>query len=117
MLFLRNSAHCLHNIGVVFDIKKEYNRSLPHYEEALAIKNAIAGFGAKDFMSLVDQVNTNNNDALVLHSLNKDIEFPRTNKATLSASVTRQKIATVYARQKKYDHALFHFSHALRIRK
>mmetsp|Transcript_22415 Transcript_22415/g.48576 ORF Transcript_22415/g.48576 Transcript_22415/m.48576 type:complete len:1615 (+) Transcript_22415:1-4845(+) len=110
-------AHCLHNIGVMFDIKKEYVRSLPHYEEALSIKNAIAGFSAKDSMSAADQVNQDENEALVLQSLNKDHEFPRINKATLSASVTRQKIAMVYVKQRKYDHALFHFSHALRIQR
>ncbi|KAL7543830.1 hypothetical protein ACHAXR_013162 [Thalassiosira sp. AJA248-18] len=91
-------AHCLHNIGVMFDIKKEYNRSLPHYEEALAIKNAIAGFSAQDSMSLVNQGHPEDNQTLVLQSLNKDVEFPRINKATLSAAVTRQKIATVYAK-------------------
>jgi len=110
-------AHCLHNIGVMFDIKKDYRRSLPHYEEALAIKNAIAGFSARDSMSLVDQVNPAENGALILQSLHKDHEFPRINNATLSASVTRQKIATVYVKQRKYDHALFHFSHALRIQR
>mmetsp|Transcript_26648 Transcript_26648/g.63910 ORF Transcript_26648/g.63910 Transcript_26648/m.63910 type:complete len:2683 (+) Transcript_26648:137-8185(+) len=110
-------AHCLHNIGVMFDIKKEYQRSLPHYEEALAIKNAIAGFSERDTMSLVDQANPDDNRDLVLQSLHKDLEFPRINKATLSASVTRQKIAMVYAKQRKYDHALFHFSHALRIQR
>jgi len=110
-------AHCLHNIGVMFDIKKEYKRSLPHYEEALAIKNAIAGFSDKDSMSLVNKVDRDENEALVLQSLHKDHEFPRINKATLSASVTRQKIAGVYVKQRKYDHALFHFSHALRIQR
>lgn len=90
-------AHCLHNIGVVFDMKKEYNRSLPHYEEALAIKNAVAGFAAKDCMSLVEQIDPDESRALVLQSLHEDHEFPRINKATLSASVTRQKIAAVYA--------------------
>lgn len=79
-------------------MKKEYQRSLPHYEEALAIKNAIAGFSASDSMSLVDQVNPDDNRAMVLQSLYKDHDFPRTNKATLSASVTRQKIAMVYVK-------------------
>ena len=86
----------------MFDIKKEYIRSLPHYEEALAIKNAIAGFSAKDSMSLVNQVNLDENEALVLQSLHKDQEFPRINKATLSASVTRQKIALVYVKVSNY---------------
>ena len=110
-------AHCLHNIGVMFDIKKEYNRSLPHYEEALAIKNAIAGFSTRDSMSLVEQVNPEESRALVLQSLHKDHKLPRINNATLSAAVTRQKIASVYVKRGKYDHALFHFSHALKIQR
>lgn len=81
----------------MFDIKREYQRSLPHYEEALAIKNAIAGFSAQESMSLVDQV-TSDNRALVFQSLYEDYDFPRTNKATLSAAATRQKIATVYVK-------------------
>jgi tetratricopeptide (TPR) repeat protein len=108
-------AHCLHNIGVMFDIKGDYERSLPHYEEALAIKNAIAGFD--DSTLLVEQVNPEENRALVLRSLHKDQEFPRINKATLSASMTRQRIATVYLKQRKYDLALFEFSHALAIQR
>lgn len=91
-------AHCLHNIGVMFDIKKEYSRSMPHYEEALAIKNAIAGFCDQDSMSLVDQIGATDNRALVFQSLYEDYETPRTNKATLSAAVTRQKIAMVYVK-------------------
>ncbi|KAL9178952.1 hypothetical protein ACHAXT_011925 [Thalassiosira profunda] len=111
-------AHCLHNIGVMFDIREEYSRSLPHYEEALAIKNAVAGFTEKDSMSLVEQADPSDDSrALVLQSLGEDNDFPSINKATLSASVTRQKIATVYAKQRKYNHALFHFSHALRIQR
>lgn len=82
----------------MFDMKKEYQRSLPHYEEALSIKNAIAGFRDRDSMSLVDQVDPDENRAMVLQSLDKDHEFPRINKATLSASVTRQKIAMVYVK-------------------
>ena len=82
----------------MFDFKKEYARSLPHYEEALAIKNAIAGFNTKDSMSVVKQMNVNENEALVLQSLNKDEPFPHINKATLSASVTRHKIAAVYVK-------------------
>jgi len=110
-------AHCLHNIGVMFDLKKEYQRSLPHYEEALAIKNAISGFSAQDSMSLVDQAKPGDNRALVFQSLYEDYEFPRCNKATLSAAHTRQKIAMVYVKRKMYDHALFHFSHSLRIQR
>ena len=102
----------------MFDIREEYSRSLPHYEESLAIKNAVAGFTEKDSMSLVEQADPGDDSrALVLQSLGEDHDFPCINKATLSASVTRQKIATVYAKQRKYNHALFHFSHALRIRK
>ena len=106
----------------MFDIKKEYQRSLPHYEEALAIKNAIAGFSERDTMSLVDQANPDDNRDLVLQSLHKDLEFPRINKATLSASVTRQKIAMVYAkvssfirtkRKLSYVPRQFHLTHHL----
>lgn len=108
-------AHCLHNIGALYDIKKEYTRSLPHYEEALAIKNAIAGIRSTDSMPLFDQGNPEKNEVFV-HKLlqEEDHELPLINKATLSASVTRQKIAAVCVKQKKYDYALFHFSHALR---
>jgi tetratricopeptide (TPR) repeat protein len=110
-------AHCLHNIGVVFDIKKEYQRSKPHYEEALAIKNAIAGFSST-VMSIGDQANPDESRALVLHSLTgEDHGYCQINKAALSASVTRQRIAMVYVKLRKYDHALFHFSHALRIQR
>ena len=71
---------------------------MPHYEEALAIKNAIAGFCDQDSMSLVDQIGATDNRALVFQSLYEDYETPRTNKATLSAAVTRQKIAMVYVK-------------------
>ena len=77
-------AHCLHNIGVVFDIKKDYQRSKPHYEEALAIKNAIAGFSSTA-MSIVDQANPDDIRTLVLQSLtSEDDGYCQINKATLS---------------------------------
>lgn len=82
----------------MFDIKKEYASSLPHYEEALAIKNAIAGLSSTDSSSLFNQANPGENEALVLKSLHKGQELPLINKATLSASVTRQKIAAVYVK-------------------
>ena len=96
-------AHCLHNIGVLFDIKKEYQRSLPHYEEALAIKNAIAGYGTGDSTSLLAPVvvDPNENEALVLKSLDEDTGLPEITKATLSAAMTRQKMASVYAKVRK----------------
>jgi len=91
-------AHCLHNIGAVFDIKKDYQRARPHYEEALAIKNAIAGF-CPAAVSLGEQANPDDTRALVLKSLaSEDDGCCKINKATLSASVTRQKIAMVYVK-------------------
>jgi tetratricopeptide (TPR) repeat protein len=99
----------------MFDIKKEYNRSLPHYEEALSIKIAIAGLTGMD--ATMDQATPGQNRALVLQSLHKDDDFPRINQATLSASVTRQKIASVYVKQRKFDQAIFHYSIALRIQR
>ena len=144
-------AHCLHNIGAVFDIKRDYQRAIPHYEEALAIKNAIAGFSSAA-TSLGEQANPDASRTLVLKSLaSEDDGYCKINKATLSASVTRHKIAMVYVKVsvlpkismlchfasvrtnrthaeyiivsqfvvpqlRKYDHALFHFAHALRIR-
>lgn len=62
-------------------------------------------------------MNPEENQSLVLQSLLKDHDLPRINKATLSASVTRQKIAMVYVKKRKYHHALFHFSHALKIQR
>jgi tetratricopeptide (TPR) repeat protein len=132
----------------VFDIKRDYQRAIPHYEEALAIKNAIAGFSSAA-TSLGEQVNPDASRALVLKSLaSEDDGYCKINKATLSASVTRHKIAMVHVKVsvlqkypcfasvrtnrthaeyiilsqlvvpqlRKYDHALFHFAHALRIR-
>jgi tetratricopeptide (TPR) repeat protein len=89
-------AHCLHNIGVVFDIKKDYQRARPHYEEALAIKNAIAGLNSTD---IEDQANPDDSRALVLQTLTcEDDGYCKITKATLSASVTRHKIAMVYVK-------------------
>jgi len=112
-------AHCLHNIGVLFDIKKDYKRSLPHYEEALAIKNAIAGYVASDSAALLAPAAADANDSgdLVMRSLDEDIELPEINKATFSAAMTRTKMASVYAKRKQYELALFHYSHALRIQR
>ena len=110
-------AHCLHNIGVVFDIQKEYHRSKPHYEEALAIKNAIAGFSSSA-MTLVDEMNPEDSRSMVLQSLASDDKaYCKINSATLSASVTQHKIAHVYVKLRKFDQALIHFSHALRIQR
>lgn len=91
-------AHCLHNIGTVFDIKKEYQRSKPHYEEALAIKNAIAGFQPTS-ICFTDQSDLDDCRALVLQSLTSENHgYFQTNKAVLSASLTQQKIAMVYVK-------------------
>ena len=87
----------------MFDIKKDYVRSLPHYEEALTIKNAISGLSSTESMSLFNQANPDENEALVLKSLRKEHELPLINKATLSASVTRQKIAAVYVKVSGFD--------------
>jgi hypothetical protein len=128
---------------VLFDIKKEYNRSLPHYEESLAIKNALSGLGARDATSLLAPVvvSPSDNDALVLQSLDENIDLAEITKATLSTAMTHQKLASVYAKvrvflvalsvettvsyyflstlkQKKwYDLSLFHYCRALKIRK
>ncbi len=85
---------------MLFDIKKDYKRSLPHYEEALAIKNAIAGYDASDSASLLAPAtaDANASDDLVMRSLDEDIELPEINKATLSAAMTRTKMASVYAK-------------------
>lgn len=110
-------AHCLHNIGVVFDVQKEYHRSKPHYEEALAIKNAIAGFSSSA-MTLVDETNLEDSRSIVLQSLaSEDKAYCKINSATLSASVTQHKIALVYVKLRKFDQALFHLAHALRIQR
>jgi hypothetical protein len=128
---------------VLFDIKKEYNRSLPQYEESLAIKNALSGLGARDATSLLAPVvvSPSDNDALVLQSLDENIDLAEITKATLSTAMTHQKLASVYAKvrvflvavsvettvsyyflstlkQKKwYDLSLFHYCRALKIRK
>jgi hypothetical protein len=128
---------------VLFDIKKEYNRSLPQYEESLAIKNALSGLGARDATSLLAPVvvSPSDNDALVLQSLDENIDLAEITKATLSTAMTHQKLASVYAKvrvflvalsfettvsyyflstlkQKKwYDLSLFHYCSALKIRK
>ncbi len=128
---------------MLFDIKKEYNRSLPQYEESLAIKNALSGLGARDATSLLAPVvvSPSDNDALVLQSLDENIDLAEITKATLSTAMTHQKLASVYAKvrvflvalsfettvsyyflstlkQKKwYDLSLFHYCSALKIRK
>ena len=84
-------AHCLHNIGAVFDIKKEYQRSKPHYEEALAIKNAIAGFQPTS-RCFADQ------SSLLQSIMSEDDGYFQANKGSLSASLTHQKLAMVYVK-------------------
>ena len=94
------SAHCLHNIGLLFDMKEEYHRSLPHYDEALKIKNAIAGFSSIESTALLApaSVNPKENVSLVLKSLEEDLELPQVTKATLSVSMTHKKMASIYAK-------------------
>lgn len=94
------SAHCLHNIGLLFDIKEEYHRSLPHYDEALKIKNVIAGFSSGESTALLapSSLNPRENVSLVLRSLEEDLELPQVTKATLSVSMTHKKMAAIYAK-------------------
>lgn len=128
---------------MIFDNKNEYQRSIPHYEEALAIKNAIAGIPADDSRYLGDNINSDVIRAMVIQALDED-NLILINKTTLSASVTHQRLAMVYVnvsllhplhfvsadlfsltsnttliiplQQQKYGDALFHFLKALRIR-
>jgi hypothetical protein len=90
---LKFLAHCLHNIGLLYDMQKEHERSLPHYEEALVIKNALAGFDTKGSL-----VATDGSDQLVLRCLDDDAELPAITKATLSAAMTHVRMASVYAK-------------------
>jgi len=112
-------AHCLHNIGLLFDMKEEYHRSLPHYDEALKIKNVIAGFSSSESTALLApaSVNPKENVSLVLRSLEEDLELPQVTKATLSVSMTHKKMASIYAKQNKLGLALFHYTNALRIQR
>ena len=76
-------------------MKKEHDRSLPHYEEALTIKNALAGFsdsGGSDF-SLADE-----KDNFILRCLDDNTELPVISKATLSTAMTHIRMASVYAK-------------------
>eukprot|EP00956_Cyclotella_meneghiniana_P002034 scaffold2256_cov73-Cyclotella_meneghiniana.AAC.3 len=105
-------AHCLHNIGLLFDMKNDHDRSLPHYEEALTIKNALAGFdsgGTEHALTL-----TNDKDNFVLRCLeSKDTELPVVSKATLSTSMTHIRMAS----KKLYNHSLRHYCQALKIQR
>jgi hypothetical protein len=88
------TAHCLHNIGLLFDMKKEHDRSLPHYEEALTIKNALAGLDTGG----TDYALTNENDNFILRCLDDNSELPVISKATLSTAMTHIRMASVYAK-------------------
>ena len=81
-------------------MKEEYHRSLPHYDEALKIKNAIAGFNSIESTALLApaSVNPKENVSLVLKSLEEDLELPQVTKATLSVSMTHKKMASIYAK-------------------
>ena len=87
-------AHCLHNIGLLFDIKKEHDRSLPHYQEALKIKNALAGFDTNGYESILP----NESDKLVLKCLDDDADLPIVTKATLPTAMTHMRMASLYAK-------------------
>jgi hypothetical protein len=78
----------------MFDNKKDYQRSIPHNEEALTIKNAIAGIPSDDSTPLGDQMNSDFIRAMIIQALNENDSL-RINKASLSASVTHQRIAMV----------------------
>ena len=86
-------------------MKKDHDRSLPHYEEALTIKNALAGFdsgGTEHALTL-----TNDKDNFVLRCLeSKDTELPVVSKATLSTSMTHIRMASVYAKASFYFHSV-----------
>lgn len=95
IIIIISIAHCLHNIGLLFDMKKQHDRSLPHYEEALTIKNALAGFGdsqGSDF-TLTDE-----KDNFILRCLDDNTELPVISKATLSTAMTHIRMASVYAK-------------------
>ncbi len=81
-------------------MKEEYHRSLPHYDEALKIKNAIAGFSSSESTALLApaSVNPKENVSLVLRSLEEDLDLPQVTKATLSVSMTHKKMASIYAK-------------------
>ena len=80
----------------MFDNKREYQRSTPHYEEALSIKNSIAGILTDDSGHFGDHsMNSDIIRAMIVHALNEH-GCLRVNKATLSASVTHQRLAMVY---------------------
>jgi hypothetical protein len=125
----------------MFDGKKEYERSIPHYKEALAIKHAIAGISSDESMSPEDRMNPDVIRAMVIQALDEH-GFLRIHKATLSVAVTHQRLAMVYVKvsrliifvetdfhiltnkilvhfpvqQQKYGDAFFHFIKALRLR-
>jgi hypothetical protein len=84
----------------LFDIKEEYHRSLPHYDEALKIKNVIAGFGLSQSITFLApaSVNPKENVDLVLQSLDEDLELPQVSKATLSVSLTHKQMAAIYTK-------------------
>lgn len=95
IIIIISIAHCLHNIGLLFDMKKQHDRSLPHYEEALTIKNALAGLGdsqGSDF-TLTDE-----KDNFILRCLDDNTGLPVISKATLSTAMTHIRMASVYAK-------------------
>ena len=76
-------------------MRKDHDRSLPHYEEALTIKNALAGFDS----GLSNYTLTNEKDNFVLRCLeSKDTELPVISKATLSTAMTHIRMASVYTK-------------------
>jgi hypothetical protein len=80
----------------MLDIKREYERSIPHYEEALSIKYAMAGIPTDDSEHFGDHsMNSDVIRAMIIQALNEHDCFD-VNKATLSASVTHQRLAMVY---------------------
>lgn len=81
-------------------MKQEYHRSLPHYDEALKIKNVVAGLSSSESSAVLSpaSVNPKENVTLVLRSLDEDLELPQVTKATLSVSMTHKKMASIYAK-------------------
>lgn len=80
---------------MIFDNKNEYQRSIPHYKEALTIKNAIAGIPTDDSRYLGDNINLDVIHAMVIQALNEN-NLILIKKTTLSVSVTHQRLAMVY---------------------
>ena len=76
-------------------MKEQHDNSLPHYEEALMIKNALAGL---DSSGESDCALTDEKDNFILRCLDDNTELPAISKATLSTAMTHIRMASVYAK-------------------